>query len=176
MRFLRRSSQFVLVSMIVLGGTVLVWSQTDDADLNSQIETMRADIRADKVAIITDAMKFTPEESSAFWPIYKKYENDLSRLNDERIQLTKSYSDKFMTLTDADAKKMAETAFDIESKRTELKKKYFKEFNQKLPATTVAKFFQLEHRMDLLVDLEIAAHLPSLLVKPSSPPQATTAK
>ena len=176
MRYSKHSALVVLLSIVTWSGKISLWGQTDDADLNSQIETMRADVRADKVAIITDAMKFTPEESSAFWPIYKKYEGDLSRLNDERIQLTKSYSDKFMTLTDADAKKMAETAFDIESKRTELKKKYFKEFNQKLPATTVAKFFQLEHRLDLLVDLEIASHLPSLLVKPSNPPQATTVK
>ena len=66
-------------------------------DLNSQIESLRADTRADKVAIITEAMKFTPQESSAFWPIYKKYESDLAKLNDGRVELIKSYAKKYTT-------------------------------------------------------------------------------
>jgi hypothetical protein len=143
-------------------------NQPTNEDLNSEVEKARADLRADKVAIITDAMNFTPEESSAFWPIYNKYEHDLSQLNDQRIALLKSYADKFNTLTDADAKKMANDAFNLESRRVDLRKQYFRKFNEKLPATTVARFFQLEHRLDLLIDLQIAAYLPPLLAKPST--------
>jgi hypothetical protein len=139
-------------------------------DLNSQIESLRADTRADKVAIITEAMKFTPQESSAFWPVYKKYESDLAKLNDGRVELIKSYAQKYTTLTDADAKQFAEQSFDLEQRRVDLKKKYFKEFNKQLPGTTVAKFFQLEHRLDLLIDLAIASQLPALLAKPPTNP------
>src|SRR4029077_7654537 len=114
----------------------------NDTDLDSQIESVRADLSADKVAIINKAMKFTPQEASAFWPIYKKYEYDLSQLNDERVNLIKSYADKFSTLTDDDAKKMANDAFDLESRRVDLKRQYFQEFNRNLSAVTVAKFFQ----------------------------------
>jgi hypothetical protein len=131
-------------------------------DLDSQIESLRADARADKVAIITQAMKFSPEESTAFWPIYKKYEADLSTLNNDRVQLIKQYADKYNSLNDADAKTMANQAFDYESRRTDLKKRYFAEFNRQLPATTVAKFFQLENRLDLVVDLALASELPPL--------------
>jgi hypothetical protein len=137
------------------------------ADLDSQIESVRSDLRADKVAIITDTMKFTPQESSAFWPIYRKYEADLTQLNDERVNLIKQYSDKYMTLTDADAKQMAVQSFELESRRADLKKRYFKAFNQQISGVTCAKFFQLEHRLDLLVDLKIASELPALLIKPS---------
>jgi len=144
------------------------------ADLDSVIQSARADIRADKVAIITDAMKFTPQDSAVFWPIYKKYEYDLSSLNDERVQLIKSYADKFMTLNDADAKDMANKSFDLESRRVSLHKQYFKEFNKQMPATTVAKFFQLEHRLDLLIDLKLASELPALLVKPSTTGQTAS--
>jgi hypothetical protein len=129
---------------------------------------MRADMRADKVAIITDAMKFTPQESTAFWPIYKKYEFDLSKLNDGRVALIKTYADKYTTMTDADAKAMAEKSFNLESSRVDLKKQYFKEFSKAMPATTVARFFQLEHRLDLLVDLKLASELPPMLIKPAA--------
>jgi hypothetical protein len=134
-------------------------------DTDSQIQSLRADLRADKVALINQNMKFTPKESAAFWPIYKKYEYDLSKVNDQRVQLIKDYAQKFDNLTDADAKEMSEKAFRFESDRIDLKKKYFKEFNQELSATTVAKFFQLERRLDLLMDLKLASMLPSLLEK-----------
>jgi hypothetical protein len=164
---------FLSLPMLVLPLMALApQAETTKQDLDSQIESARADIRADKVAIIKEAMNFTPQESSVFWPIYKKYEYDLSRLNDQRVQLVKDYTDRFATLTDADAKQMAEKSFDLESQKLDLKKKYYKEFSEKLPSTTVAKFFQLEHRLDLLIDLQVAAALPSLLVK--SPPSSTS--
>jgi len=155
----------LFVAAVLNAVTALGQADTPAPDLTSEIESLRADLRADKIAIITEAMKFTPQESDAFWPIFKQYESDLSKLNDERVRLIKSYSDKFGSITDADAKSMAEKAFDFESRRIDLKKKYFKEFNKKLPATTVAKYFQLEHRLDLLVDLRLTSLLPSLLVQ-----------
>jgi hypothetical protein len=71
-------------------------------------------------------------------------------------------------MTDKDAKELLNKALDFDSKRTELKRTYADEFMHKgLPATTTAKFFQLEHRLDSLVDLKLASELPSLLVKRS---------
>ena len=133
-------------------------------------------MRADKVAIITQAMQFNDKDSAAFWPIYRRYESDLSKLNDDRVQIIKTYAEKFDNITDADAKDLAEKSFAFESKRTDLKKKYFKEFNKQLPATTVAKFFQLEHRLDLLIDLKLAAGLPPLLEKTASSTQSSNQK
>ncbi len=152
-----------LATLLIGSVRLSVAAQTgNEVDVNSEIESLRTDMRADKVKIITAAMKFSPEESSAFWPIYEKYEADLSKLNDQRVQLIKSYAEKYDSLTNADAKAMSEKAFDLESRRAQLRKKYFKEFNSKLPATTVARFFQLEHRLDLLVDLQLASELPPL--------------
>lgn len=139
-------------------------AQGDTSNVDSYIESLRADFRADKVNLITQAMQFNDKDSAAFWPIYRKYEAEVTKLNDGRVKLIKSYADKYETLTDAEAKSMAEKSFALESSRTELKKKYFKEFNKVLPALTVAKFFQLEHRLDLLVNLQLASELPLLLL------------
>jgi len=45
-----------------------------------------------------------------------------------------------------------------------------------LPGLTVAKFFQLEYRLDLLVDLRIASELPALLARPSATSNTVQAK
>src|SRR5690349_18117979 len=92
---------------------------SQSSDINSAVESLRADWRADKVAIITEAMKFSDTEGAAFWPIYKRYESDLSKLNDERVQIIKTYAEKFSSITDADAKDLAEKSFAFESRRTD---------------------------------------------------------
>lgn len=151
-------------------------SNSQSSDIDFAIEAARADVRADKVKIIGEAMRFNDQESAVFWPIYRRYETELSKLNDQRVQLIKTYADKFNTMTDADAKELADKQFAFESQRIDLRRKYFREFNRQLPATTVAKFFQLEHRLDLLIDLKIASELPALLVKPSTSAKAATPK
>ena len=121
------------------------------------------------MAIITEAMQLNDQDSKIFWPVYRKYEADLMPVNDKRVALIKSYADKFTTMTEADAKGMIDQSLAFESGRTELKKKYAKELQKAgLSSLTVAKFMQLEHRLDLLVDLKIASELPSLLIRPTS--------
>ena len=143
-------------------------AQNNGPSVDSYIESIRADTRADKVAIITDAMQFNDQESKIFWPVYRKYEADLMKVNDQRVALIKSYADKFTTMTDADAKAMIEQSLDFESRRTDVKRKCAKELQKAgLSSLTVAKFIQLEHRLDLLIDVQIASELPSLLIKPT---------
>lgn len=154
----------LLVSLFVFPS--LLAAQGNEPSLDSMIESIRADFRADKVAIVTEAMRFNDQDSKVFWPVYRKYEADVTKVNDQRVALIKSYADKFTTMTDADAKAMIDQGFDFESRRTEVKKKYAKEFQKAgLSSLTVAKFMQLEHRLDLLVDLKIASELPPLLIK-----------
>jgi hypothetical protein len=140
-------------------------AQTQDSGADSYIESVRADLHADKVAIITRAMNFNDKDSAAFWPIYKKYSYDLSKLDDQRVQLIKEYAQEFNTLTDAQAKDMADRTFKYQSARVDLRKKYFKEFSKVLPTVTVVKFYQLENRLDLLVNLQLASDLPPLLAR-----------
>ena len=156
----------LLLSLFVLSSVSS--AQSNEPSLDSYIESLRADFRADKVAIITQAMRFNDQDGKAFWPVYRKYEAEVTNLNDQRVALIKSYADKFTTMTDADARAMIEQGLDFESRRTEAKKKYAKEFQKAgLSSLTVAKFLQLEHRLDLLVDIKIASELSSLLVKPT---------
>ncbi len=144
-------------------------AQSREPSLDSYIESLRADLRADHVAIITEAMRFNDQESKAFWPVYRKYEAEVTKVNDQRVALIKSYDAKFVTMTDADAKALVDQSIDLASRRVDLQRKYAKEFQKAgLSWLTVAKFLQLEHRLDVLVDLRIASELPSLLVKSPS--------
>jgi hypothetical protein len=165
----------VLLSLVALSNVSAAQSAapSNEPSVDSYIESLRADFRADKVALITDAMQFNDQDAKIFWPVYRKYDADLMPLNDKRVALIKSYADKFNTMTDADAKSMIDQSLAFESGRIDLKKKYAKEFQKAgLSSLTVAKYMQLEHRLDLLVDMKIASELPALLIKSNSQPAA----
>jgi hypothetical protein len=157
----------VLLSLAVFCNVSV--AQSNQPSVDSYIESMRADFRADKVAMITDAMQLNDQDSKIFWPVYRKYEAELVKVNDQRVALIKSYADKFDTLTDADAKTMIDQSLDFESRRADANKKYAKEFQKAgLSSLTVARFMQFEHRLDLLTDVEIASQLPPVLIKPAA--------
>jgi hypothetical protein len=46
------------------------------------------------------------------------------------------------------------------AKRTELKKAYFARFQEAVPATKAARFFQIENQLNMVLELRIAASLP----------------
>jgi len=137
-------------------------AQASDPNVDSYIESLRADVHADKVAIITQVMQFNAKDGAAFWPIYKKYAFDQSAVNDKRVALIKQYAAQYNTLTDADAKTMGDQELAFEAQRINVKKDYYKKFLKVLPAVTVLRFFQLDHRMDLIIDVGIASQLPPL--------------
>ncbi|MFL6301712.1 MAG: hypothetical protein ACJ71N_13995 [Terriglobales bacterium] len=136
------------------------------AGVDSEIESLRAGIRADKPHLLAEAMNFTESESKIFWPVYRKYEGDLTSINYQRVALNREYALKNNSLTDREAKSMLDKALSLESGRVQLKKDYAQEFQRKgLSATSTARFFQLEDRLDAMLDLKLVAELPSSLAR-----------
>lgn len=166
MKRLTQSLVFSLLALLLVAGAEPALAQSGDP-IDSSIDSLRADLRADKVAMISDAMQFTTGESDAFWPVYKNYDRELTPLNDELVRLIKSYAEKFGSITGAEATAMVQKTFDLQTRRTQLKRKYLPLFAKATSPLTAAKFFQLEYRLELLLNLRITSELPSLLVQRS---------
>ena len=135
-------------------------TQTQTLNLSAYTELLRSDLRAQKVAIITDLMRFSEEEDAKFWPVYRDYETALAKINDDRIALIADYVKNYDALTDETADRLARGAMDLQSRRGALEAKYYDRFKSALSAKTAARFLQVEHQILLLLDLQIAAELP----------------
>ncbi len=157
-----KNSALLMITFAMLAFCRLGRAQDQEPTIDSRIAVVRANMQADRTTLITAGMNFNDKEGAAFWPIYRQYEYERSRLDDRRAVVIKQYTQKYPNLNDAEAKAMADQMLDCESRQAELKKKYYKKFNKVLPALTVTKFFQLERRIDLLMDLQVEASLPPL--------------
>src|SRR5437879_3479401 len=84
---------------------------TRDANLRAYADLLRSDLRSEHVAIITEVMQFSEAEDAKFWPVYRQYETDLAKINDDRMSMIKDYADNYEKLTDDVADKIARRAF-----------------------------------------------------------------
>jgi hypothetical protein len=134
--------------------------QARERNLRAYTELLRSDLRAQKVAVITEIMHFTDEEDAVFWPIYREYELELSRLNDERLAAIETYSRIYSRLTATTANELAVKVLELEARRTALKQKYYGKLKTALSPLTAARALQVENQIQLLIDLQVAASLP----------------
>lgn len=131
-----------------------------DQNLKTYVELLRSDLRSQKVALITQIMGFTEAEDQAFWPIYRQYETDLAKLNDQRLQGIETYAKNYTNLTDATAGDLMTRALDLEAKRVALKQKLFTQLKGAMSPKTAARALQVENQILLLLDLQVASSLP----------------
>ena len=147
------------------GQSPLPRSETRERNLRTYVELMRSDIRTQKVALITETLLLTEGEGAIFWPIYREYALELSRLYDERIRLIDTYGEIYTSLSDEQADDLVVKALDLESRRTALQQKYYGQLKTALSPRLALKALHVEHQLDLLVDLQIDASLPLMTAK-----------
>lgn len=128
------------------------------------IDALRSDLRAGKEKIIIAAMQMDEPTSKQFWPIYREYQTENSKLTDERIQLIKDYASQWQSLTNEQADALANRALKLQNDRHKLLEKYYKRFSKSISAYTGAKWLQAENQLLELMDIKIASELP--LIKP----------
>ncbi len=71
-----------------------------DVNLRAYVELLRSDVRSQKVAILTEMMNFNEQEDATFWPIYREYDAELSKINDDRVTLIQEYAKNYEEMTD----------------------------------------------------------------------------
>lgn len=127
---------------------------------DQDIQLMRQDIRSKKKQLVAANLTLTDAEATKFWPIYDQYTAELVKINDAKYAAIKEYAEKWGTMSDADALALTQRALAVDESVAQLRSKYVPIFQKAVPGTKVATFFQLERRLQMLIDLQLASQLP----------------
>jgi hypothetical protein len=128
---------------------------TDD-----DIRLMRQDLQSIKSDVIRHTMLFSEAEDKAFWPVYNEYAGEQHSIADKRLAVIKDYAQHFDTLTDADASSLSRRMLQVEDDTQALRKKYLPKFESALGAKRAAKFFQVDNRLSMIVNVQLASEIP----------------
>ena len=127
---------------------------------DEEIQLIRKDIRSQRKQIIAANMKLTDAEAEKFWPVYEQYVSELVKINGAKYALIKQYVQTEGALTDADAETAVKQWVGIDQSVAELRTKYIPLFRRVLSPRSTALFYQLDRRVQLIIDLQLASSLP----------------
>jgi len=151
----------LIITLFFFSITSIFAQDINKQDFNSYyIELLRSDMKTQKKFLVSQTMKFSEEDASVFWPIYKEYEIELDKLGDKRIANIRDFANNYEKMTNQIADKIIDQAFNYQKERLELKRNMYDKLKNKFNSSTAAKFIQLETQIELLIDLRISAELP----------------
>jgi hypothetical protein len=128
--------------------------------IDRDIQMLRQDIRSKKKQTIAANLQLTDADATKFWPIYDQYTEELVKINNEKYAVIKEYADAWGNLKDDQAMSLINRALAVDEKVAQLRIKYVPIFGKVVPGSKVATFFQIERRVQALVDLQLSAQLP----------------
>jgi alkanesulfonate monooxygenase SsuD/methylene tetrahydromethanopterin reductase-like flavin-dependent oxidoreductase (luciferase family) len=82
------------------------------------------------------------------------------KINDQKYALIKEYAEKWGTMTDDQATSLTSRSLSVDEQVAQLRIKYVPIFNKLVPGKTTATFFQLDRRIQAMIDLQLASQLP----------------
>jgi hypothetical protein len=132
----------------------------DQASLDQDIQLLRRDVASEKKRLIAANLTLTDTEATKFWPVYDQYQADYKKIGDAKVALIKEYAQTWGSVTDEQALQYLRRSQDIEDSVLQLRKKYLPTVNQVLPGKKTATFFQLDRRINLLLDVKLASEIP----------------
>jgi len=147
----------VFAAVLIILGAMPAPAQDKPAD-NMQI--LKEKVRADKKLFVAANMDLTESEAKAFWPVYEKYQDELFLLRARTAKLIKDYAEAFKGLSDETAKKLLDESITIESLGLKLRKAYLPKFRQALPEKKVARYYQIENKIQAALYYDLAVEIP----------------
>ena len=151
----------VALALLSLTGNSRAAAQ-DPAD--EDIKLFRKDLRSLRKQIIAANMSLSDKEAEQFWPLFERYTQELVAKQDRKYGLLKEYAGSYTTMTDEQAEKYVLGRADVDEAILQVRLKYFPLFRKVLSGKSSALFFQLDWRLGLIMDLQLASQTP--LIEP----------
>ena len=105
-------------------------------------------------------LRLTDEEAARFWPVYDRYQQDLAGVQDRLVKVIDDYTASFRNLSDEKAMKLVEDYLAAEADRAKVRRDHLAELAKTIPGRKVARFYQIENKMDAVVRYDLAATIP----------------
>ena len=152
-----------LVATVSVRAATPVDAQT--VDTWTALQQVQADLKADRQAVVAANLPLSDGESKAFWPVYKQYRGEVEKVGERTVKLIAAYAANYETMDDAKADAFFKESLAIDNDRLAVRQKYVPKVRAVLPAQKAARFFQIENKLDAIVNVTLASEIPLVPVK-----------
>ncbi len=160
---MKRKNLAILILTLAAVMTILVVSPAVSQDKPADnMQILLEKVKADKKLLVAANMELTESEAKGFWPVYEKYQKDLSAINQRIINLIESYAEAYRAgnITDEKARNLTSELVAIEQSEGGLQASYVPKLSKVLPPKKVARYLQIENKIRAAVKYGLAAEIP----------------
>jgi hypothetical protein len=149
----------ILLGLVLITGMAASTVRAGEA-ADADLSILRDSIRANRKAVVAASLTLTDTEAGAFWPVYDRYQKDLTGVNDRLVAIIKDYTASFHGLSDEHALQLVDQYLSVEEDRLKVRRTYLPEFTKAVNGTKAARFFQIENKLDAIQKYDLAATIP----------------
>ncbi len=126
----------------------------------TDMQALRASVKADKRALVASTITLTPAEAKAFWPLYDAYQRALDATNRQRTLVVEDLLELNKPLSDLYAKNLAGELMAADEAEAKARRKLQNALMKALPAKKAARYLQLESKIRAYQAYDIASTFP----------------
>lgn len=145
----------VTLCVMILAAAGVVLAQTEN-----EVALTRTRIEADRQAIVAENLGLSDAQAQIFWPLYREYTAKRAEIGDRTARLLVTYAAGMKTMDDAKATTMLDELFAIQQDEVALKKTWAAKLRKVLPGALVARFFQIDNKLDAYMKAIAADEIP----------------
>ena len=124
------------------------------------LDVTRQAVESQRRVLVSGALPLTDAEADAFWPLYDAYEKERRPLDERANKLVADFLAGASSLTDAQAKAMVEEALEIDGGKLRVRRGYLGRMLKAIPPLKVARFYQIDNKLDSVVRADISRQIP----------------
>lgn len=135
-------SLMILLSLMVVSSSA--FSQKGDGP-SKKHKKQREEMRAQKIAFISNRLSISSEEAKDFWPLYNEYERESMKIHQTKRKLLKLLR-SVDEMSDDEAYTKMEELLGLETAHGELRVAYLAKFAKVLDKKRAAKVYIIEEK------------------------------
>lgn len=155
--------KILFLGLLVMPLFAVAQTNEEFSTINDNIEMVRSMAELERKAVMTQGLQLSGEESTKFWPLYDEYTAEKKRINDKMVKLITDYAAHYENLSDELATSLVKDSMKVQSDLLKNRKKYMKKFKRVLEPKTLARFYQIENKLDAVANLTLARGIPLVM-------------
>jgi hypothetical protein len=152
--------QHVTIAAVVAASCLGQAATASPQTVKDSLEASRQAMESQRRILVSGALPLTDAEANAFWPLYDAYEKERRPLDERANKLLADFLAGAATMTDAQAKALVEEELNLEEDRLKVRRTYFGRMAKAIPGRKVARFFQIDNKLDTAVRADLAKQIP----------------
>ncbi len=151
----------LVTTWIVLGcGVSVAQDFESESGLEATYEMLRGFMSVERETMIAEELRLSEAERVSFWPLYDEYRAEIEEIQDRYAALIADYAANYDALSDDLAERMIDEYFAVKNDTLDVRQDYVDRFTDILSIQKLARFYQIENRIDNVADLMLMREIP----------------